>query len=135
MVAVPDAIKSLGFTEEFLASRRARFIPDADASVLNGIGCGVLFFMAFWSIYSRQAFAELKRILEQVDPEARLELVVVDVDSLRGLENVPGLTSMQPSAGAGETAWVKDGRVVATSGHGLRVECFGPNIRSLLEQC
>jgi hypothetical protein len=37
--------------------------------------------------------------------------------------------------GWGETLWIKDGRVVAHSGHGYNVECFEPNTRNLLAQC
>jgi hypothetical protein len=73
-------MKSLGYSEAFLAARRTRFLPEASRSVLPTIHYGVLFFMAFWSIYARQAFTELKRVLTEVDPEGHLELVVVDVD-------------------------------------------------------
>jgi hypothetical protein len=128
MVCVPDPMKSLGFNEEFLAARRARF------STIGTIRCGVLFFMAFWSIYARQAFAELKRVLAEVDPDGRLELVAVDVDGCTELDRLPELGGMYLGAGAGETAWVKDGRVVATSGLGLHLECFGPNTRALLDE-
>jgi hypothetical protein len=128
-------MKSLGFNEEFLAARRARFLPEANRSAIGTIRCGVLFFMAFWSGYARQAFTQLKRVLAEVDPDGRLELVVVDVDGCMELDRIPELGGMYLGAGAGETAWVKDGRVVSTSGLGLRPECFGPNTRALLNEC
>jgi hypothetical protein len=34
--------------------------------------------------------------------------------------------------GAGETAWVRDGKIVATSGLGLNTACFEPNTAALL---
>lgn len=135
MACVPDPMKSLGFSEEYLATRRARFVPEADEAILGTINCGVLFFMAFWSIYARLAFAELKRVLAELDPENRLELVVADIDDCKDLHKLPEFGGMQLGAGYGETAWVKDGRVVSTSGLGLRSECYVPNTRALLDQC
>jgi len=114
---------------------RTRFHSEADRAVLGTIRCGVLFFMAFWSTYSRQVFAELKRVLAEMDPEGRLELVVVDVDGCTGLDKVPEFAGMNLGAGAGETAWVKEGRVVSVSGLGLHPECFGPNTQALLNAC
>jgi hypothetical protein len=35
--------------------------------------------------------------------------------------------------GAGETAWVRNGSVIATSGLGLNIQCFVPNTILLLE--
>src|SRR5262249_33562834 len=135
MVDVPDPMKSLGFSEEFLAVRRARFLPKADRSVLGTIRCGVLFFIAFWSIYARQVLVELKQVLAEVDAGGRLELVVVDVDGCTELDKGPEFCGMHLGAGAGETAWVRGGRVVSTSGLDLRPECFGPNTRALLNEC
>jgi hypothetical protein len=34
--------------------------------------------------------------------------------------------------GAGETAWVREGKIVATSGLGLNTACFEPNTAALL---
>jgi hypothetical protein len=128
-------MKSLGFSEEYLGTRRARFLPEADRAVLGTVRCGVLFLMAFWSIYARQAFTELKRVLAEVDPEGHLELLVVDIDGSSELAKVLDFGGMYFPAGVGETAWVKDGYVISTSGFGLHPECFGPNTRALLSQC
>jgi hypothetical protein len=35
-------------------------------------------------------------------------------------------------SGAGETAWVRNGTIIVTSGLGLNIECFEPNTLSLL---
>lgn len=134
MPSVPDRMKSLGFTEEFLVRRRARYVADDKFFVIEKVQCGVLFFMAFWSLPARQGFAELKRVLADIDPNGCIELIVIDLDGCTEMHNVPGLSAML-SGGYGETAWIKDGRVVATTGRGYNPECFNENTRSLLEQC
>jgi hypothetical protein len=35
--------------------------------------------------------------------------------------------------GWGETAWIRGGGIVLTSGHGFHPECFGSNTRALLD--
>ena len=57
-------------------------------------------------------------------------MVVVDVDGSAALDELPEFKGL--ITGAGETAWVRDGRIVATSGLGLNVECFKPNTLALL---
>lgn len=113
MADVPDPMKSLGFSESFLATRRARFLPVASRSVVRTIRCGILFVMAFWSGPARQAFAALKQALAEVDPQGRLELVVVDTDGCPELYDLPEFGGML--AGAGETAWVNEGQIVSTA--------------------
>ena len=95
--------------------------------------CGVLFIMAFWSGPARLAFAELKRVLEAVDRSGRAELVVVDTDGCPELYELPEFAGKL--AGAGETAWVRGGRIVDTSGHGYHPECFESYTVQLLEEC
>jgi hypothetical protein len=80
MAVVPDPITSLGITTELLATRRFRFLEVADRQVVQRIQLGVLFIMAFWSGPARMAFKELKRVLAEIDPNGRIELVVVDTD-------------------------------------------------------
>jgi len=53
-----------------------------------------------------------------------------DVDGSAPLYEFPEFKGQV--AGAGETAWVRDGKIVATSGRGLNVECFKPNTLILL---
>jgi hypothetical protein len=72
-------------------------------------------------------------VLEQVDPDGKLELVVVDTDGC------PELWELSEFVGnlhrAGETAWVREGKMVRTSGLGYRPECFEPYTRLLLKEC
>lgn len=133
--SVPDPMESLGFTEQYLATRRAQYIGEDAHFALEGIDCGILFFMAFWSGPARQAFAELKRVLAEIDPDGRIELVVIDLDGCTQMPNVPGLSVAMLSGGYGETAWVKNGRIVSTSGRGFHPECFRENTRALLGSC
>jgi hypothetical protein len=112
---------------------RTRFYSEADGAVIGSIQCGVLFVMAFWSGPARLAFAELKRVLERVDQGGRLELVVVDTDGCPELYELPEFVGKL--AGAGETAWVRDGRIVRTSGQGYHPECFESYTRQLLNDC
>jgi hypothetical protein len=113
--------------------KRTRFCPAADQSIVSTIRCGVLFVMAFWSGTSRQAFAELKRSLEECDPEGRIELVVVDTDGCPSLYDLPEFVGKL--RGHSEAAWVREGKIVCTSGLGFHPECMEPNTRLLLSQC
>jgi hypothetical protein len=132
MMDVPDRMKGLGFSDEFLATRRARFLPEADRWAVQTIGCGVLFVMAFWSGPARLAFGALKKILAETDPHGRLELVVADTDGCPELYHLPEFRGQL--AGAGETARVIDGRVVSTA---LRptAEALKSNTLDLLSKC
>lgn len=112
---------------------RTRFYSEAERAVIGTIRCGVLFVLAFWSGPARLAFVALKRVLEELDPGGRLELVVVDNDGCPDLHKLPVFAGK--TAGAGETAWVRDGQVLRTSGHGYHPECFEPYTRLLLKDC
>jgi hypothetical protein len=110
---------------------RIRYVPDTDASTVRSIRRGVLFLMAFWSGPAVRAFAQLTEVLDRLNAEG-VELVVVDVDGSPDLYELPELKGKVH--GAGETAWVRDGRIVATSGLGLNTACFEPNTRALLSR-
>jgi hypothetical protein len=109
---------------------RVRYLANCDRSVMGSIPLGVLFVMAWWSGPSRQAFAKLKQVLAEVDPNGRLELVVVDADGCADLAVCPEFAGTLH--GNGETAWIREGRVIRTSGIGFHSECFEPNTRELL---
>jgi hypothetical protein len=113
-------------------SGHLRFLAQADRSVVESIRFGVLFVMAFWSGTSRRAFAELKRVLAECDTTGRMELVVVDTDGCPDLYDLPEFLGKMH--GHGETAWVKDGKIVRTSGLGFHPECFEPFTRQLLQE-
>jgi hypothetical protein len=113
---------------------RTRCYSEADRTVIGTMRCGVLFVMAFWSGPAMQAFAKLKQVLEAADPEGRLELVVVDADGCPDIYDLFESSCGVPT-GAGETAWVRDGQIIRTSGQGYRPECFEPYTRELLKEC
>ena len=52
---------------------------------MGGIQCGVLFVMACWSIYAVNAFVATIELLTEIDPDGRLQLVVVDTDGTPAL--------------------------------------------------
>ena len=116
-----------------LPRSRIRFLAEADGSVVDQIACGVLFVMAFWSGPSHQAYRKLTEVLAALDPEGRLEFVVVDTDGCPALYDQAQFIGRM--SGAGETAWVRDGRILCDSGHGYNPECFEPNMRILLSTC
>lgn len=126
----PDGLRSLAKYSK-LPVERIRYVPDADERVVRAITRGVLFQMAFWSGPAVQAFAKLTEVVATLDPEGRIEFVVVDIDGSEALSAVSDF--LGGVRGAGETAWVRNGSVVATSGLDLNVECFVPNTRALLE--
>lgn len=124
-----DRIRALGEIPPSHAVR-LRFLPVSNRMVIATIKLGVLFVMAFWSGYSRKAFAELKRVLAECDPTGRLELVVVDTDGCPDLDITPEFHGRLH--GYGETAWIKDGKIVRTSGAGYHPECFEGFTREML---
>jgi hypothetical protein len=124
-----DRLKALGEVPASHADRM-RFLPEADRSLIGTIDLGVLFVMAFWSGPSRLAFAHLKQVLSAVDPDGRLELVVVDTDGCPDLYEMPEFDGNLH--GYGEVAWVRGGRIACTSGLGYHPECFELNTRELL---
>jgi len=125
----PDGLRSLAKYSK-LPVERIRYHVTADEGTVRSIDRGVLFLMAFWSVPSVRAFAKLTEVLAALPSDA-LELVVVDVDGSAALDELPELKG-QITAGAGQTAWVRNGRIVATSGLRMNVECFKPNTLALL---
>jgi hypothetical protein len=125
-----DGLRSLAKYSK-LPVERIKYVPDADERVVRAITRGVLFQMAFWSGPAVQAFAKLTEVIAKMDPENRIDLVVVDIDGSEALSAVSEF--LGGVRGAGETAWVRNGSVVATSGLGLNIECFVPNAKHLLE--
>lgn len=113
-----------------LPIKRVTYLPDAGEDIIRSIGRGILFLMAFWSGPSVKAFARLTEVVAKLDKEGVLELMVVDVDGSPGLYEVPEF--LGKVHGAGETAWVRDGNIIATSGLGLNIDCFEPNTAALL---
>lgn len=124
----PNGILSLAKYSK-LPIGRIRYVSDADEATVRSIRQGILFLMAFWSGPSVQAFAKLTEVLARHDAEG-LELVVADVDGSPALYELPEFKGKVH--GAGETAWVRDGKIVATSDLSLNTACFEPNTLALL---
>ena len=130
MTGNPDGLRSLAKYSK-LPVERIRYFPDAVESVVRAITRGILFQMAFWSGPSVRAFAELTEVIARLDPDGVTELVVVDIDGSDACLRCR--SSWVAFRGAGETAWVRNGTIIATSGPGFNVECFVPNTALLLE--
>jgi hypothetical protein len=129
MVGNPQGLTSLAKYAK-VPIERVKYVPDADAGIIRSIDRGILFLMAFWSGPSVTAFAKLTEVVACLDDTAALELVVVDVDGSPELHELPEFKGKV--AGAGETGWVRNGKIVATSGLGLNMDCFEPNTAALL---
>ncbi len=111
---------------------RIRYFAEADSSIVDHMGTGVLFLIAWWSGPAVENFRTLSHVIGNLDPDGQLEFVVIDVDGAEGLKEV--LKSFWGYIGGyGETAWIKSGRVISTSERGSRPECFEPNTRALLQ--
>jgi hypothetical protein len=128
MAGNPNGIHTLAKFSK-LPVGRIRYVPDADLATVWSIHRRILFLMAFWSGPSIKGFARQTEVLAHLDAEA-LELVVVDVDGSPDLYELPEFKGKV--AGAGETAWVRDGKIIATSGRGLNTACFKPNTLALV---
>lgn len=112
---------------------RVRYLAEADRSAIQTIRRGILFVMAFWSGTSFQSFARLKQTLSRLDPDGRLEIVVVDTDGCPDLYEVPELVGKMH--GNGEAAWVCGGRIVCTASNGSQPQAFEVYTRHLLDEC
>ncbi|MBX3448791.1 MAG: hypothetical protein KF777_04480 [Planctomycetaceae bacterium] len=106
-----------------------QFVPEVDAETIESIQNGVIFLMAFWSGVALQAFKALSHILLSGDARL-LEFVVADIDGAFALYDVAEFNGKVH--GCGETAWIHQGKIIATSGVGLNIECFRPNTSTLL---
>lgn len=129
MAEASDNLKRLGELPRSHAAR-IRYLAAADRSVFGTIQFGVLFVMAWWSGPSHQGWFKLKQVLTALDPNGRLEVIMVDTDGCPDLYECPEFAGQLH--GWGEVAWVRCGQVVRTSGTGYRPECFEPFTRELL---
>jgi hypothetical protein len=111
---------------------RIQYLPDSTLSVIADIHCGILLVMAFWSGPSIKAFQQITDILLRLDPDGRLEFVVVDTDGAESFYEHPEFKDKL--SGAGEIAWINGGVIQSTSGLGYNPECFEPNTKMLLAE-
>jgi hypothetical protein len=107
-----------------------RYEPNATPETIHKLENGLVFFMAFWSGPAIHSFVTLTEVLQQLQADS-LVLVVVDVDGSKALEHFPEFRGVIDS-GSGEVAWVRNGRIVATTGRSLDAESFKDNTLSLL---
>ncbi len=104
-----------------LPFERLRIIHQFADLSLAGIRRGIVYFFAGWGPLSTHYFALTTRTLAALDT-SRLEIYVVDIDSVPG-EFLKATFGHSHPAGSGETAWVRDGRIVSVSdGLGVEVE-------------
>jgi|JI10StandDraft_1071094.scaffolds.fasta_scaffold423616_2 hypothetical protein len=127
----PNGMLSLAKSSR-IPIERIRYLADSTTSVIDEINCGILFVMAFWSGPSIKAFHQLTEILSRLDPDGRLEFVVVDTDGAEAFYEHPAFK--QILNGAGEVAWIVDGVIQRTSGLGYNPSCFEPNTKVLLAE-
>lgn len=97
-----------------LPESRFRFCATADESVFGSITRGILFLFAFWSGPAHMAFKRLTQTVGELDPQSRLQFVVVDIDGAARICESPEF--MGRVHGNGEAAWIRDGRIEAVCG-------------------
>jgi len=119
---MPDDIRTTKWLAEKsgLPESRFRFYAEADEAALATISRGILFLFAYWSGPAHMAFERLSRIVGDVDPGARLEFVVVDIDGARRICELPEFREIVH--GNGEAAWVRGGRIEAVAAAHLRTD-------------
>jgi hypothetical protein len=126
----PNGLESLAMRSK-IPIERIRYVSDAGADVIESIQRGILLLMAFWSGTSWKAFISLTEVIAGLESEG-LELVVIDVDgSPEVCEEVPEFK--WKVHGHGEAAWIREGKILSTSGMGLNIDCFKPNTIALLQ--
>jgi len=113
-----------------LLADRIEFVPDAWLSTIEGIPSGVFFVMAFWSAPARRAFQRLIEVVLQHDLDARLRIVVVDIEDSSELCKTPPFSTL---GGWGETFWIRSGEIAFSSGIGLNSDCIEPNTIALID--
>ena len=85
--------------------------------MLEHIERGLLFVMAFWSGTSFQSLIAITKLLAELDPNARLEFVIIDTDGATELYDHPSFKNRLH--GCGEIAWIRNGNIVATTNIGF----------------
>jgi len=98
-----------------------KFHESYPESLIEGIECGIIFLMAFWSGPSVQRFKSACYSLEDAVMWERFSFHVVDVDSLNDSDL---FTSSERLGGYGETFWIKDGLLVGSMGEAYSVVRF-----------
>lgn len=106
-----------------LPFERLRVVQSLPELSLSDIRAGVVFVFAAWSGPAVMALRRLTRLLSTLDLGA-LDVVIVDNDSMTGEEMIRLFGHV--FRGAGETLWVREGRVVA------ELSAFRPESEALI---
>ena len=91
---------------------------------LDEIDVGIVFIFAGWSAPSIAAFRRLTSMLATEFPEARIPVLVVNADDVSPDEHWDMLGIQ--SHGWGETAWVRNGRIIGTLNNAGGVPAAAP---------
>jgi hypothetical protein len=113
-----------------LPVERIEYFPEAGKETILTINKGVVFLMAFWSMYAIKAFSVLTKVMSDLNADD-VRLVVVDVDGSPELDELPELKG-KLHGGYGETLWVYHGEILITSGPGGQSDRFRENTVDLL---
>lgn len=103
-----------------LPETRFQFCIEADESVFATVSRGILFLFAFWSGPAHVSFKRLTQTVAELDPQSRLQFVVVDID---GAPRICESAEFRGRVhGNGEAAWIRDGHIEAVCGYDRRKE-------------
>ena len=94
--------------------------------------CGIYFVMALWSMPSTEIFKHVIDSVCKLDTDAQLQIVVADIDEISRSRDP--LSVRDKVGGWGETLWIHQGEVVASSGPGIDLECIQSNTMALLKR-
>jgi hypothetical protein len=109
---------------------RVRYFPISTPAVIERMGFGIVFVMAWWSGPARSYWVALKEFLTALDSEGKLEVAVLDIDGMKDFER----STVGPTIrGAGELAWVRDGHSVIPGWALWGGDAIGMNTRLFLE--
>ena len=126
----PNGGELLGKWSNF-PGKEISYIPNASLDTVRSIDSGVILLMAFWSGYAIKSFAELTRVLHDLNAKD-VRLVVVDVDGSERLNELPEFKK-KLMFGYGQVAWVRNGQIIASSEAGrLDTDCFKEHTVALL---
>jgi hypothetical protein len=113
-----------------IPTSRIAYHFDEGTEILKRIERGLLFVMAFWSGTSFQSLTAITELLADLDPDARLEFVIIDTDGASKLHDHPSFKNRLH--GCGEIAWIRKGKIVAATSIGFDPMDYRKNTQELL---
>lgn len=115
-----------------LASR-IDFYPEANVELILSQRCAIVFIMAFWSGPARKVYPAFIQAAQEADPAGELQILVVDTDGIPAWYELPELR--EKLGGWGEVLAIHDGKILASTGLGLRQEKYRFIVNSLVQAC